>query len=42
VFYVLLRALSGNRPLMHHADVPVAAGGGIKPLPAAPIDRGAS
>jgi hypothetical protein len=25
VFYVLLRALSGNRPLRHHGDVPVKA-----------------
>jgi multidrug efflux pump len=43
VFYVLLRALSGNRPLKHHGEIPsLAAGGGIKPLPAAPVDKDAS
>jgi multidrug efflux pump len=25
VFYVLLRALTGNRPLKHHGEVPHAA-----------------
>jgi multidrug efflux pump len=34
VFYVLLRKLSGNKPLRHHGDVPAVAGGGsLKPLP---------
>jgi multidrug efflux pump len=47
VFYVLLRALSGNRPLKRHGEIPhdaeaFAGGGGIKPLPAAPIDKDAS
>jgi multidrug efflux pump len=42
VFYVLLRALTGNRPLTHHGDIPhIGGGGGIKPLPAAPIDKDA-
>jgi multidrug efflux pump len=44
VFYVLLRRLTGNRPLRLHGDVPhveeaFAGTGGssaIKPLPAAP------
>jgi multidrug efflux pump len=48
VFYVLLRALTGNKPLKQHGEVPhgeafvsastpVASGGGnIRPLPAAP------
>ena len=43
VFYVLLRALSGNRPLKRHGEVPHDAeafgGGAIKPLPAAPVAR---
>src|SRR5258708_2162455 len=53
VFYVLLRALSGNRPLKRHGQTvemsPTGAeafagggGGGIKPLPASPIDKDAS
>ncbi len=51
VFYVLLRALSGNRPLKRHGEIPHEAeafafagggGGGIKPLPASPIDKDAS
>jgi len=34
VFYVLLRALSGNRPLKRHGDVPALAGGSsLKPVP---------
>jgi multidrug efflux pump len=42
VFYVLLRGLTGNRPLTHHGDIPhIGGGGGIKPLPAAPIDKDA-
>jgi multidrug efflux pump len=32
VFYVLLRALTGNRPLKHHGEVP-AGGGTLKPVP---------
>jgi multidrug efflux pump len=41
VFYVLLRALSGNRPLKRHGEVPhdaeaFAGGGEVRPLPAAP------
>jgi multidrug efflux pump len=43
VFYVLLRALSGNRPLKRHGEVPHDAeafgGGAVRPLPAAPIDQ---
>ena len=43
VFYVLLRALSGNRPLRHHGDVPHIAegpgGGAIRPAPAAPVRK---
>jgi multidrug efflux pump len=36
VFYVLLRAATGNRPLKHHGDLPAIAGGGaIEPMPAA-------
>ncbi len=41
VFYVLLRQLTGNRPLRLHGSVPVpAAGAGfqIKPTPAAPFE----
>jgi multidrug efflux pump len=35
VFYVLLRALTGNRPLKRHGDIPIArhAGGTLKPVP---------
>ncbi|HEX2199123.1 MAG TPA: efflux RND transporter permease subunit, partial [Burkholderiales bacterium] len=34
VFYVLLRALTGNRPLKHHGEDPSLAGGGaLKPVP---------
>ncbi|HJT60371.1 MAG TPA: multidrug efflux RND transporter permease subunit [Burkholderiales bacterium] len=34
VFYVLLRALSGNRPLKHHGEIPSVPGGGaLKPAP---------
>jgi multidrug efflux pump len=37
VFYVLLRAVSGNRPLKRHGEVPALAGGGsVEALPAAP------
>jgi len=43
VFYVLLRALTGNRPLKHHGEIPQHAeafgGGPVKPLPAAPIQK---
>src|SRR5207237_10189420 len=47
VFYVLLRALSGNRPLKRHGEIPhaseaFAGGGGIHVLPAAPIEKDAS
>ena len=41
VFYVLLRRMTGNRPLTLHGSVPVAAAGGgfqIKPSPAAPFE----
>jgi len=46
VFYVLLRALSGNRPLKRHGEVPhdveaFAGGGGAKPVLAAPIRKDA-
>ncbi|WP_428422452.1 efflux RND transporter permease subunit [Methylibium sp.] len=46
VFYVLLRRLTGNRPLKLHGEVPHveafagtpgAGGAGLKPLPAAPL-----
>jgi multidrug efflux pump len=34
VFYVLLRAITGNRPLKHHGEIPSVAGGGVlKPVP---------
>jgi multidrug efflux pump len=34
VFYVLLRAITGNRPLKHHGEVPALAGGAaLKPQP---------
>ena len=46
VFYVLLRRLTGNRPLRHHGELPPVAApaatggaGGVQPQPAAP--RGA-
>jgi multidrug efflux pump len=39
VFYVLLRALTGNRPLQHHGAEVFASGGGTKPLPAAPVGK---
>jgi multidrug efflux pump len=44
VFYVLLRRLTGNRPLKRHGEVPhdveaFAGGGGIKPVPASPIHK---
>ena len=46
VFYVLLRALTGNRPLKRHGEIPHDAdafgGGAIKPLPAAPVQKDAS
>jgi multidrug efflux pump len=46
VFYVLLRAATGNRRLKQHGEVPhhveaFAGGGEVKPLPAAPIDKDA-
>jgi multidrug efflux pump len=41
VFYVLLRRLTGNRPLRQHGQVPAASashgGGALQPLPAAPL-----
>jgi len=49
VFYVLLRGLTGNRPLKLHGEVPHVeafagadahpGGGDIRPLPAAPVSR---
>jgi multidrug efflux pump len=47
VFYVLLRAATGNRPLKQHGEIPhhaeaFAGGGEIRPLPASPIDEDAS
>jgi multidrug efflux pump len=44
VFYVLLRALTGNRPLKRHGEVPhdasrFAGGGGVGPVLAAPIRK---
>jgi multidrug efflux pump len=34
VFYVVLRAVSGNRPLKHHGEIPSLSGGGaLKPVP---------
>jgi len=42
VFYVLLRALSGNRPLKQHGESTFGAGGAIEPVAAAPIDKDAS
>ena len=43
VFYVVLRALTGNRPLKHHGEVPaLAGGGGTKAVPAAPIKKDVS
>ena len=44
VFYVLLRALSGNRPLKRHGEIPhdgeaFSGGGGVKPVLAAPIRK---
>jgi multidrug efflux pump len=42
VFYVLLRTLSGNRPLKHHGAAPHEAligGGALKALPAAPVRK---
>jgi len=46
VFYVLLRALTGNRPLKRHGEIPhrveaFAGGGGSEPVPAAPIRKDA-
>jgi multidrug efflux pump len=41
VFYVLLRRMTGNRPLRLHGSVPTAASGAgfqIKPTPAAPFE----
>jgi len=38
VFYVLLRALTGNRPLRHHGESTVG-GASIEALPAAPIKK---
>ena len=43
VFYVLLRAVTGNRPLKQHGEAPsFAGGGGINAAPAAPIEKDAS
>ena len=43
VFYVLLRALSGNRPLKRHGEVPhdatAYAGGGVQASPASPVTK---
>jgi multidrug efflux pump len=33
VFYVLARAITGNRPLRHHGEIPHSAGGTLKPVP---------
>ncbi|HYI87796.1 MAG TPA: efflux RND transporter permease subunit, partial [Burkholderiales bacterium] len=40
VFYVLLRALTGNRPLEHHGEAPALASGGVslKPQPMKDIE----
>ena len=38
VFYVLLRALTGNRPLKHHGEAPALASGGVSLKP--PTDEG--
>jgi multidrug efflux pump len=42
VFYVLLRALTGNRPLKHHGDSTIASQGSTAALdasPASPISK---
>jgi multidrug efflux pump len=43
VFYVLLRALTGNRPLKRHGEVPhdqgTFAGGGVQASPASPVSK---
>ena len=43
VFYVLLRALTGNRPLKRHGEVPhevtAFAGGGVQASPASPVTK---
>jgi multidrug efflux pump len=43
VFYVLLRALTGNRPLKRHGEIPHAArafaGGAVQAGPAAPVSK---
>jgi multidrug efflux pump len=39
VFYVLLRAATGNRPLKHHGEPTVRGGASIEALPAAPIRK---
>jgi multidrug efflux pump len=33
VFYVLVRAATGNRPLRHHGEVPHDGGGVLRPVP---------
>ena len=40
VFYVLLRALTGNRPLKHHGEAPALASRGVslKPQPMKDIE----
>ena len=47
VFYVLLRALSGNRPLKRHGEIPhdgeaFAGGGAIEAVASAPVRKDAS
>jgi multidrug efflux pump len=39
VFYVLLRALTGNRPLRHHGEATVGGGAALEASPAAPISK---
>ena len=43
VFYVLLRALTGNRPLKRHGEIPhdaeAFAGGGVQASPASPVSK---
>jgi multidrug efflux pump len=44
VFYVLLRTLSGNRPLKRHGEIPhdaeaFSGGGGIEPVLSAPVRK---
>jgi multidrug efflux pump len=44
VFYVLLRAATGNRPLRRHGEIPhdaeaFAGGGSVQSSPAAPVSK---